>query len=90
MVLARVVTNIVKAVTGARRLQAIISRHRALNAELEEYLTEQATTLMELTIALGPVEGQLLQNDIKVARMRQANVDHSIKLRAAQVRWLCS
>ncbi|GJE98021.1 hypothetical protein PsYK624_142430 [Phanerochaete sordida] len=79
-----IIDRVFKIVTGTGHLEAVISKYRALNAELEEAHTEQVTTLMELTISLGPIEGKLLQNDIKVARLKQASVDNSVKLRAAQ------
>ncbi|GJE98036.1 hypothetical protein PsYK624_142580 [Phanerochaete sordida] len=78
------IDRVFKFVTGTGHLEAVILKYRAVNAELEEAHTEQVTTLMELTISLGPIEGKLLQNDIKVARLKQANVDSSVKLRAAQ------
>ncbi|GJE97989.1 hypothetical protein PsYK624_142110 [Phanerochaete sordida] len=79
-----IIDRALKIVTGTGHLEAVISKYRALNAELEETHTEQVTTLMELTVSLGPIEGKLLQNDIKIARLKQANVDSSVKLRAAQ------
>ncbi|GJE97977.1 hypothetical protein PsYK624_141990 [Phanerochaete sordida] len=84
LVILCVIDRVVKVVTGIRHLEATISKYRALNAELEETHAEQARTLMELTISLGSIEGQLLQNDIKLERLKQANADNSVKLRAAQ------
>lgn len=86
LAILRVIDRVAKVVTGIRHLEATISKYRALNAELEETHAEQATTLMELTISLGSIEGQLLQNNIKVERLKQTNADNSVKLRAAQVR----
>lgn len=72
--------------TGITSLQATIAANDYRLAELGDLHTEQTTTLVNLTAALGPIHGDLLQDGIEIERLKQANADNSMQVRAAQVR----
>lgn len=73
-----------KKITGISRLDNGIAHYSALASKLEEIHTEKVAALMELTVSIGPIEGQLLHEEIEVERLKQVNIDNEAKLQAVE------